>query len=101
MTVTPANVLIPQGSTTPNSNPRVNGINFGSATITASPDASNSAYLSSSMNAQVSASLNFYPQTMVIQAGVMQQGVWLSLLAPDGSAAPAPAGGLTFGLELG
>jgi streptogramin lyase len=88
LTVTPANVLFLEGSTTPRATPRLNGINFGSATITASA----LGFPTASQQVQVTTTLSFSPPSVTI-TGVGRQFVGLFL------SAPAPDGGLTITLS--
>jgi len=83
ITVTPLNILVPAGSTTPTVMPKVNGINLGSATITASAWT----YQPVSQQVTVTDGLNFYPSSVTISAGGSQY-VTLTLLAPVPASLP-------------
>jgi len=77
VTITPNNIFFPGGSTTPTVTPRVNGINLGSATITASAWT----YQSVSQQVQVSETLSFFPGSVTMGAGGVQY-VMLTLSSP-------------------
>ena len=77
----PPSILIPAGATTPATQPQVNGINIGSATITASAGA----YPSASQSVQVTATISFSPAIATI-IGTASQNLTLNLSAPAPSA---------------
>ena len=77
VTITPANILFSAGSTTPSATPKLSGVNFGSATITAS--AWN--YATSTQSVAVTDSFSFYPSTLTIGQGAAQY-LTLTLAAP-------------------
>jgi hypothetical protein len=66
--IAPASVFIPGGSTTPTAQPKVNAINIGAATITASAPG----YATATQVIAVGATLTFSPQNVTIAAGSMQ-----------------------------
>jgi hypothetical protein len=80
-------VLVPGGSTAPATQPRVTGVNFGSATIGASAIG----YASASQLVQVGAALSFSPSTLTMN-GLGQQNLTLNL------SSPVPASGLIASL---
>lgn len=82
-----ATAFVPAGATMPASPPLITGVNFGTATISAS--APN--YTSAAQSVQVTATLSFSPTTATI-AGTATQNLTLNL------SAPAPAAGLTVTL---
>jgi hypothetical protein len=88
VTVSMPSVTIAAGQTQPSPQPQVTGVNFGSATITASA----SGYAAASQTVQVAASLSFSTQTVLI-SGAITQNVTLTL------SAPAPTGGLSVNLS--
>ena len=85
VSVSPASVVIPAGSTQPATAPQVTGVNLGTASITASAPT----YTSATQPVQVTATISFSPQTLNI-SGTQTQNLTLTL------SGPAPAGGLTF-----
>ena len=87
-TVSPAMVTISAGQTTPSVQPQVTGVNFGSATITASA----SGYASGSGQVQVIGSLSFAVQTSSVTTGAVQNLVLL--ISPA-----APATGVVINLS--
>ncbi len=88
--VSAAIILIPAGETTPDRRaPQVCGVNFGSATVTASGDGLSS---SQAVLVQVTATLSFAPAS-VTASTTMQTRLTLTL------SAPAPAGGVTVNLS--
>src|ERR1039458_7009065 len=88
VTVSPATVIIPAGQTTPAVQPQVTGVNFGSATITASAPG----FASDSGSVLVTASLSFTPPTLTIN-GIATQNLTLTL------SSPAPSSGVTVNLS--
>jgi PKD domain len=84
VTVSPASVFIPQGATTPATQPQVTGVSFGSAVISASA----SGFTGDSKTVQVNAGLGFASSTLTLAKGATQN-LTLNL------SAPAPASGLT------
>jgi hypothetical protein len=84
----PGTITIPQGATAPSTQPQVNGINFGSANITASA----SGYTTASTAVRVGATMSFASSTPTI-SGLTTQNVVLNL------SAPAPGAGLTVALN--
>lgn len=88
VTITPGSVFIPARATAPATQPQVNGINFGSATITASAPG----FTGDSKTVLVGGALSFSPASLTI-AGNSSQNLALNL------SAPAPAGGLTVTLS--
>jgi streptogramin lyase len=88
LTVTPANILIQAGSTAPPAPPRINGVGFGSATMSVSA----LGFPTVSQQVQVSATLSFSSPNLTI-SGNGRQFVALFL------SAPAPDGGLTINLS--
>jgi Putative Ig domain/PKD domain len=87
LTVSPS-VFIPQGSTTPTTPAQVNGVKFGSTTVTASAGG----YTGDSRTVKVAATLSFSPQVVTVGAAGDQS---VSLIL----SAPAPAGGLSIALQ--
>ena len=87
-TITPSSVFISAGAKAPSSQPRVNGINLGSANITATAESFNSA----TQGVKVTASVSFSPSNLTIN-GATTQNLTLTL------SAPAPVGGLTLNLS--
>ena len=88
LTVSTATVSIPQGATVPAAQPSVTGVNFGSATVTASAQG----FTGDSKLIQIGASLSFAPQTMTISNGEIRN-ITLNL------SAPAPAFGYTISVS--
>ena len=86
VTVT-ASVAIAAGATTPAAQPQVKGVNFGSASITASA----TGYTSGSQTAQVTGMIAFTPAVLTIGSGIQNLTLTLS--------GPAPAGGVTVNLS--
>jgi hypothetical protein len=70
-----ASVFINQGQTTPSFTPRVSGVDFGSATITATANG----YGSSTAVVQVTGSVSFFPPTLTVVSGSGTQNFSLSL----------------------
>ncbi len=87
-TITPASVVIAAGATTPGTQPQVNGINFGTVTISASA----TGFTGDSQQVQVTANLSFGPGTLTVPLKG-SQNLTLNL------SAPAPAGGLVVTLS--
>ncbi len=87
VTVT-GNILIPAGATVPLTAPKVNGVAFGSVTITAA----SSLYPASTQTVLAADTIVFSPGTLTITGSGTQQ-MFLSL------SSPAPAGGLTVNLS--
>lgn len=87
VTVTPSSVFIAAGAKTPATQPQVNAINIGSATITAST----ASYNSASGTVKVNATVSFSPSNVTI-IGANTQNITLNL------SAPAPTAGLTVNL---
>lgn len=83
-----ASVFIPQGSTTPATQPQVNAKNIGQVTITATAPG----YVTSTQTVLGTAAVSFSQPTLTIGAG-STQNVTLTLLAP------APQGGLPVSLS--
>src|SRR5581483_11807734 len=83
LTISPATVTIPAGATVPATQPKVTGVNVGSASVTASAVG----YQSASQSVNVIASVTFSPNTLVLSGNVTEN------LSLDLSG-PAPAGGL-------
>jgi hypothetical protein len=75
-------VFINGGQTSPNATPAVNGIDFGTATVTASANG----YGTASTSVQVTASASFFPPTVSVTAGagVQNLSLVLSAQAPSG-----------------
>ena len=71
------NVFIAQGQTTPATNPIVNGVNFGSVTITASANGFGSATTA----VQISGSASFQPATLTVVNGSGAKNIALTLSA--------------------
>jgi len=90
VTISPASVTIAQGATAPATQPQVTGVNFGSATITATGTGLNQG----TGMVQVTASLTFNPNAITIKGNVPTT-VQLNL------SGPAPAGGLSVTLASG
>ena len=88
LTVSPASFLVPAGATVPSTTPKITGVNFGSATITASANGLTSA----SQQVRVTGTLSFFPATFTI-TGTARRSVSLIL------SAPAPATGVTINLS--
>ena len=86
--ITPATVFIAAGATTAAVQPRVGGVNFGSANITASAPG----YSAATESVRVAAALAFAPSSVTIQ-GTNTENLTLTL------SAPAPAGGLIVTLK--
>ncbi len=98
-TVSPSMVSISAGQTAPPQQPTVTGVNFGSATITASA----SGYASGSGVVQVTASLSFASQMSTVTTGAVQNlvllispaapstGVVINLSSSNTAAATVPA----------
>ena len=86
--ITPATVFIAAGATTAAVQPRVGGVNFGSANITASAPG----YSAATESVRVAAALAFAPSSVTIQ-GANTENLTLTL------SAPAPAGGLIVTLK--
>ncbi len=102
-TLSTSSVFISGGSTTPASQPQITGVNFGSATISAS--APN--YSSASQAVQVNGTLIFSPQSSTINSGTTQNitlnlsasvptPLTVTLSSSNASAATVPAS-VTFG----
>jgi hypothetical protein len=91
VTVSPANVLIPAGATTPRGAPQVTGVDFGSAAITVSasglPATSQTVRVISTVG-----TVGFSPTSMSLSLSTWQP-VYLTL------STPAPANGLTINLS--
>jgi PKD domain len=87
-TVSPATVAIAAGQTSPTAQPQVSGVNFGSASITASAPG----YVDGSATVQVTATLSFFPVALTI-TGITTQNLTLNL------SSPAPLSGLTVNLS--
>ncbi|HME05731.1 MAG TPA: S8 family serine peptidase [Bryobacteraceae bacterium] len=81
VTVTPANVLIPAGSTTPSLTPKLIGVAFGQAAITVS--AWN--YAPATQTVLVADSLSFLPNNLTLSPGA-SQNLTLILAAPAATA---------------
>ena len=90
LTISPSNVTIAAGQASPTTLPQVTGVDFGSATISASAPG----YTPASQAVQVAATMTFSPQNLSISAGATQN-LTLTL------SAQAPAGGLTVNLSSG
>ena len=88
VTISPSSVLILAGQTTPASQPQVTGVNFGTASISASA----SGYTTGTKSVTVTATISFTPATLAINTG-STQNLTLNL------SAPAPVGGLSFTLS--
>ncbi len=88
VTVSPSTVTITAGQTTPAAAPQVTGINFGSASITASAPG----YTTGTGTVQVTAALAFAPSTVTIN-GITTQNLTLNL------SSPAPTGGILVNLS--
>jgi trimeric autotransporter adhesin len=67
VTISPASIFIPGGSTTPAVQPQVTGVTIGSATITASA----SGFATATQIIAIGATLTFSPQTLTVVAGSM------------------------------
>ena len=89
VTITPSSVFIPFKSTEPATQPMVNGINFGSATISASAPG----FIGDSQVVQVGGGISFSPPSVTILAGNTGN---LMLILTGGQ---APAGGLIINLS--
>ncbi len=87
LTVAPTSFVIQAGSTMPASAPKVTGVNYGSATITAS----SSGYPTVTQQLQVTGTALFSPLTLSVP-GTSTQFLTLVL------SSPAPPGGVTFNL---
>ena len=88
VTVSPASFLVPPGATAPTSTPKITGVDFGSAKITASA----TGLISASQTVHVTATLSFFPASFTI-TGTARRFVSLIL------SAPAPANGVTINLS--
>ncbi len=88
VTISPKTLLINAGATIATTIPKVTGVSFGTASITASAFG----YASVSQNVHVTGQLNFYPSSASIIAGATRQ---LLLVVT----APAPLGGFTVNLS--
>jgi hypothetical protein len=86
--VMPASIFVAEGATAPATPPQLNGINFGSVTISASA----TGFTGDSEPAQVVATLSFVPGTLTVPLNGIQN-LTLNL------SAPAPASGLTVNLS--
>ncbi|MCI0438824.1 MAG: carboxypeptidase regulatory-like domain-containing protein [Chloroflexi bacterium] len=88
-TVTPS-VFVPEGATTPTTNPQVGGVNIGSAVITASADG----FAPDTLDVTVTLTLSFSPTTLSVVEN-SAKNITLNL------SAPAPQGvGLTVSLSV-
>ena len=81
-------ITISGGQKTPLTPPQVNGVNFGSATLTVSAPG----YTTGTLAVKVADTLSFFPATLTI-TGIATQNLTLNL------SAPAPPGGLTINLS--
>ena len=88
VTVSPGTVTIAAGQTTPAAQPKVTGVNYGSANISATA----TGYTTASQPVTVAATASFSPNTITI-TGTATQNLTLTL------SAPAPAGGVTFNVS--
>jgi hypothetical protein len=88
VTVTPTEILIPGGATAPSVQPKVNGVSYGSAVITASA----TGYAPVSQTVLAADTIVFSPNTLTANPTGTQQ-LFLLLTAP------APAGGLTVNVS--
>jgi trimeric autotransporter adhesin len=88
VTLTATSVSIAENATAPATQPKVNGVNFGTVTVTATAPG----YTAATSSVQVTGSLSFSPPTLTI-TGTGTQNLALNL------SGPAPAGGLTIGLS--
>ena len=88
VTISPSSVFIGVGLTQPSVQPQVTGVNFGTASISASAPG----YTTGTQPVNVTATISFSPATLSIVAPA-SQNLTLNL------SAPAPAGGLTFTLN--
>lgn len=86
-TVTPASITFAAGATTSATQPKLNGVNFGSTTVNAMAPG----YSSAAQSAQVRATLAFTPPAVTLNTGAQTLTLTLS--------APAPASGLTVSLS--
>ena len=89
VTITPASVFIAAGATTPSTQPQIKGVDFGSATITASAAGYSNGTGVVTVNA---ASATFSPTSLTLTTPATQN-ITLTL------SAPAPAAGLTVNLS--
>ena len=87
VTVSPATVTVRSGQTQPDTQPQVTGVNFGSASISASAPG----YTSASQSVTVGATLSFTPQAVTL-TGLETKTLTLTL------SAAAPSGGLSVTL---
>jgi uncharacterized protein YjdB len=87
VTISPSSVTIPANQTTPGTQPTINGVNLGSANITAT----GTGVTTASVVVQVNATITFAPPTVTI-TGIATQTVALNL------SGAAPASGLTINL---
>jgi hypothetical protein len=88
LTVSPTSFVIQAGSTMPASTPKVTGVNYGSATITASA----TGYPTATQQLQVTGTAVFSPAKLNVP-GTSTQFLTLVL------SSPAPTGGVTFNLS--
>ena len=88
VTVSPTSVTIPGGQMQPTTQPQVNGVNFGSANISATA----SGFTSASTNVQVGAILSLTPQSLILAPG-SSQPITVTV------STTAPAGGLLVNLQ--
>ncbi|HXS96501.1 MAG TPA: PKD domain-containing protein [Candidatus Limnocylindrales bacterium] len=87
LTISPASVTIPQGQTTPATQPTITGVDYGTASINATAPG----YTSATTAVNVTATVSFAAPTVTIN-GIANQTVALNL------SAPAPAEGLSVNL---
>jgi hypothetical protein len=87
ITVTPSSVFIAGGATSPATQPQINGITFGSATINASAPG----FASASQTSQVTGTMSFSPPNLSI-TGTTTQNLTLTL------SVAAPSAGFTINL---
>jgi len=87
LTITP-NVFFSAGATTPDSPAQISGVNFGSATVTASAPG----FTGDTKTVQIAANLSFTPASLTIGVGG-SQNLTLTL------SGPAPAGGVVVNLS--
>ena len=76
VTINPANIVFSEGATTPNAQPQLTGVSFGSATITASAFG----LASASTSVPVSAKLDFGPNLTIAQG--VTQTLFLTISSP-------------------
>ena len=88
LTISPASLTISSGQTTPATQPTINGVNLGTANITATA----TGYSTATQSVQVIATISFAQPSLTI-TGAATLNVALNL------SAPAPPGGLTVNLS--